>query len=108
MSYTAADLIAYETEIAALFNSGAITAPVHLAGGNEHDLIELFKQIAPDDWILAGWRSHYHCLLHGVPPDELTAAIVAGRSIALCFPNYRVLSSAIVGGISPIATGLGW
>ncbi len=33
--------------------------------------------------------------------------ILAGRSIALCYSKYRVLSSAIVGGVLPIAVGLG-
>ena len=30
-----------------------------------------------------------------------------GKSIALCFPEYKVFSSAIVTGILPIAVGLG-
>ena len=33
---------------------------------------------------------------------------MAGRSIALTFPDYRVISSAIVGGICPIAMGIAW
>lgn len=101
-------LIAFEQEIATEFEAGQIKAPVHLAGGNEQQLINIFTGIRPEDWILTGWRSHYHCLLKGVPPKELKAAIHAGRSIALCFPEYRILSSAIVGGICPIATGLAW
>jgi len=80
-----------------------------LAGGNEQQLIDYFAEhVKPDDWILCGWRSHYHCILKGVPPATLEAAILAGRSINLCFPEHRVLSSAIVGGIAPIATGLAW
>lgn len=102
------DLIAFENDIAADFNAGKIKSPVHLAGGNEAQLIEIFEGIGPNDWVLCAWRSHYHCLLKGVPPEKLKAAIHAGRSIALCFPEHRVLSSAIVGGICPIATGLGW
>lgn len=102
------DLIAFEDDLAAEFNAGKITAPLHLAGGNEQALIDIFKDIRPNDWILCSWRSHYHALLKGVPPDQIKAAIMDGRSIALCFPEYGVLSSAIVGGICPIATGLGW
>ncbi len=102
------DLIAFEDDIAAEFNAGKIKAPVHLAGGNEQQLIEIFKNIGADDWVLCSWRSHYHCLLKGVPPAELKQAIMDGRSIALCFPEHKVLSSAIVGGICPIAMGLGW
>ena len=45
--------------------------------------------------------------LHDVPEDELLNEIIAGRSISLCFPRHRIFSSAIVGGILPIATGLG-
>lgn len=101
-------LIAFEKDIAAEFEAGQIKAPVHLAGGNEQDLIDIFRGIRHDDWVICAWRSHYHCLLKGVPPQQLRDAIHAGRSIALCFPEHRILSSAIVGGICPIATGLGW
>jgi pyruvate dehydrogenase E1 component alpha subunit len=106
--WTKDQLIAFEDEIAVLFNAGKIKAPVHLAGGNEEQLIDYFGRVEPNDWVLCSWRSHYHCLLAGVPPDEVRAECLAGRSIALCFPSYRVLSSAIVGGICPIAVGLGW
>lgn len=102
------DLIAFEDGLAADFEAGKIAAPLHLAGGNESALIEIFRGIRPNDWVLGSWRSHLHCLLHGVPPDELRAAIHAGRSIALCFPKQNVLCSAIVGGICPIAVGLAW
>lgn len=101
-------LIAFEQDIKGCFERGEIAAPVHFAGGNEDQLITIFQSIRPQDWVLTSWRSHYHCLLKGVPPEKLKAAILAGRSIALCFAEYRQLSSAIVGGVCPIATGLGW
>ena len=103
---TVASLIAFETEIAALFNAGQIRAPVHLSDGNEAQLINIFREVQADDWVCCSWRSHYHCLLKGVPPERLRAEIVAGRSIALCFPEYRIVSSAIAGGNVPIAVGL--
>lgn len=105
---TREDLIAFEDEMAALFNAGQIKAPLHLAGGNEEALIEIFREIRPQDWVLCSWRSHYHCLLKGVSPFLLKQKILEGRSIALCFKDQRVLSSAIVGGICPIAVGLAW
>jgi TPP-dependent pyruvate/acetoin dehydrogenase alpha subunit len=95
----------FEGEIAELFNLGKIKAPVHLSDGNEKDLIEIFKEVKPSDWIFCSWRSHYQCLLKGVPPEELTREILAGRSISLGFPAYRVFSSAIVGGQVSIAIG---
>lgn len=101
-------LIAFEADIATCFNAGLIRAPVHLAGGNEEILVELFREVQPNDWVLCQWRSHLHCLLKGVPASEVNAAILAGRSIALCFPQFRVLCSAIAGGIAPIAVGLAW
>lgn len=105
---TPADLIAFEDEMAELFASGKIKAPLHLSGGNEEQLIEIFKSMKPDDWVLGTWRAHFHALLKGVPREEVREAILAGRSIALTFPKYRVLCSAIVGGIAPIAVGLAW
>jgi pyruvate dehydrogenase E1 component alpha subunit len=103
---TAADLVAFEERIAALFNDGRIRAPIHLYSGNEEILIKIFEEIEPDDWVCCSWRSHYQCLLKGVPAEELERAILAGRSISLCFPEQRVISSGIVGGMMPIAVGL--
>jgi pyruvate dehydrogenase E1 component alpha subunit len=102
---SAQELIAFEDRVAALFNTGAIRAPVHLYSGNEEQMIEVFKDVGRNDWVFCSWRSHYQCLLKGVPEDELLAEIVAGRSISLCFPEQRIYSSAIVGGVLPIAVG---
>ena len=102
----AEQLIAFEQDIADEFNAGHIRAPIHLSGGNEKQLIEFFKDVRPTDWVCTNWRSHYHCLLKGVPPKKLKAAIMAGKSITLNFPEHRVISSAIVGGIIPIAVGI--
>lgn len=103
---TAAELIAFEQEIAELFNAGKIRAPVHLSGGNEEKLIHLFKFIQSNDWVCTNWRSHYHCLLKGVPQERLKEDILCGKSITLCYPEYKIISSAIVGGICPIALGI--
>jgi TPP-dependent pyruvate/acetoin dehydrogenase alpha subunit len=98
-------LIAFEDEVAARFNTGKIRAPVHLYSGNEAQMIEVFKDVGRNDWVFCSWRSHYQCLLKGVPPDEVMAEIMAGHSISLCFPQHRIYSSAIVGGVLPIAVG---
>ena len=105
---TSEDFIAFEAQIAEDFEKGLIKAPVHLAGGNEQALLDIFKNIHPDDWVCGAWRTHLHCLLKGVPPDELRKAIHDGHSIALTFPKYKIISSAIVGGIAPIAMGIAW
>ena len=99
------DLIEFENDIAEIFNSGKIRAPVHLYSGNEESILKVFKEIETDDWVFCSWRSHYQCLLKGVPREEVKQAILEGKSISLCFPEYRVFSSAIVGGQLPIAVG---
>jgi TPP-dependent pyruvate/acetoin dehydrogenase alpha subunit len=106
-SLKAQDLIDFETEIADLFNQAKIRAPVHLYSGNEEAILRIFEDVRPDDWVLCSWRSHYQCLLKGVPRERLKEEIVAGRSISLCFPDYRIVSSAIVTGVLPIAVGVG-
>ena len=103
---TSEDLIKFEEDIAAEFNAGKIRAPIHLYYGCEQSMLEVFKTIRAEDWVLCSWRSHYQCLLKGVPPAEVKAEIMAGRSITLCFPQQRILSSAIVTGVLPIATGI--
>lgn len=104
--WTPEKLIAFEEEIAALFNAAKIRSPIHLYYGNEAHIIKVFRDIADDDWVMCSWRSHYQCLLKGVPPEKLHDEILANRSISLCFPEQRIVSSAIVGGIVPIALGV--
>lgn len=103
---TEEELISFEKDIAECFNQGQIRAPIHLYSGNERQMIDIFRKINEDDWVLCSWRSHYQCLLKGVPADRLKADILAGRSISLCYREYKVVSSAIVTGVLPIALGI--
>lgn len=103
---TAQEMVAFETEVAARFEAGEIHGPVHLSSGNESQLIEVFDSIKDTDWVFSTWRSHYHALLHGIPRDWLMSEIVAGRSINIKSPEHRFFTSAIVGGILPIAVGV--
>ena len=102
---TKEELILFEEDIANHFNNGKIRAPVHLYYGNEDELIQVFKNIRSRDWVFCSWRSHYQCLLKGVPQDILKKDIIEGKSISLCYPEYNIYSSAIVGGNIPIAVG---
>jgi len=107
MNFSKNDLIRFEDKVAETFNAGKIRAPIHLYSGNEDKLIEIFQKIdVKEDWVFCSWRSHYQCLLKGVPEDLLYNAILEGRSIALCFLEYKIFSSAIVGGHIPIALGV--
>jgi len=103
---TVDDLIAFEAEIATLFEQGKIRAPVHLSKGNEAELIRIFQDIEPDAWVFSNHRSHYHALLKGIPRDWLKEEIIAGRSITINNREHKFFSSAIVGGILPIGVGV--
>ena len=102
---TKQELIDFEQDIAETFNSGLIKAPIHLYSGNEEQMIDIFKNVNEDDWVFCSWRSHYQCLLKGVPKDILKQDIIDGKSITLCYPEFKIYSSAIVTGNIPIATG---
>ena len=100
------DLIAFEESIADEFNAGKIPYPIHLESGNEGELIRIFADVRPQDWVFTSWRGHLKALLKGVPQESLRDAIRRGESMALRFPAYRVYGSAIVGGTIPIALGV--
>jgi len=101
------ELIEFEQNISDIYCDGKIKAPIHLSDGNEDELIQYFKHAVDceHDWVFTTWRSHYHCLLKEVPREKVKAKILAGHSITLNFPEHKVFSSAIVGGIIPIAMG---
>lgn len=100
------ELIAFEDKVAEEFSKGTIHGPVHLSSGNEDQLIEIFKEISPDDWIFCTWRHDYHALLHGIPPETLLEAIKDGKGMGFSSPEHHFFVSAVVGGILPIATGV--
>lgn len=100
----------FEQRMANIYKTGVIKAPIHLRSGEgyEDSLTEIFKEenIGGDDWVLGYWDSHALCLLKGVPEKDLESAIRAGKSIALCFPEYKILCSGIVGSLFGVAVGI--
>ena len=96
----------FELEIFDLFKNKKITSPIHLRGGNEQQLIEVFRNIKPQDYCFTTWASHLECLLKGVPRKEVKKSILNNKSICLSFKKYNIISSAIVGGNAPIAVGI--
>jgi pyruvate dehydrogenase E1 component alpha subunit len=103
---TKEQLVAFTDKMISIYESGKIKAPVHFSKDNEDSLIEIFKDIKPTDWVFSTWRSHYHALLHGVPEELVEKEILLGHSITLQFPEYNFYTSAIVGSIAPMATGV--
>jgi pyruvate dehydrogenase E1 component alpha subunit len=102
----AKELIAFEEEIGELFNQGKIRSPIHLSKNNEEQLIEIFKEIQPNDYVFSTHRSHLHALLKDISPEWLKQEILNNHSISINNKEHRFFSSAIVGGICPISLGV--
>lgn len=109
-------LLDFEASVAKEFEQGNINCPVHLSGGNEDELIEIFQSILPDDYVISTHRNHYHYLLKGGNPETLISELKGeksgcclgqGRSMHLYDPNINFYTSAIVAGGCAIACGLG-
>ena len=100
------ELIAFEEKIKIIYEKGKIKAPIHLSGNNESQLIKIFKRINKSDWVFSTWRNHYHALLKGIPAKWLEKEIINGRSMGINNLKKKFYSSAIVGGIIPIAMGV--
>jgi len=103
---TADDLIAFEKRVADAFAAKQVKGPVHLSGGNEQQLIDIFRDISREDYVFSSYRSHYHALLHGIDPEWLFQQIIDGHSMNIMSPEHRFFTSAIVGGTLPIAVGV--
>lgn len=114
---TAKELIDFELKVKEMWEGGKIKAPVHLCGGNEEELILIFRGVHNDDYVFCSHRNHYHYLLHNGDPSRLlnelrgsAEALCKGsaRSMAFCDYSCRFFSSAIVGGVCAPAVGTAW
>lgn len=99
------ELINFEKELVKRYLNREIKSPIHLSGGNEDQLIEIFKDIKPEDWIFSTYRSHYHALLKGVPREWLLNWILDNKSIHLMNKEHNIVTSALVGGTLSQAIG---
>jgi pyruvate dehydrogenase E1 component alpha subunit len=104
--WTKEELIAFETRIADLYLDHKLPFLFHLSGGNEDQLIEIFENIQEGDYVISNHRSHYHALLHGIPPEEVEDYILNGRSMFIYDRKRNFFVSAIIGGTPAIAAGI--
>lgn len=65
----------------------------------------IYQGIKKDDWVFASYRSHIHALLKGATKDWLKEIITSGKSMYPISRDYKLVTSAIVPGHIPIATG---
>jgi len=101
-------LISFEDRVAGLFNNGKLKELVHLSGGNEKQLINIFKRVKKGDWIISTHRNHYHYLLTGGNEQKLLKMLKEGRSLHICDRKLNFFSTSIVGGGCSIAVGIAW
>ena len=106
--WTKEELIAFEDHIGDLYMDSQLPFLFHLSGGNEDQLIEIFKDIKEGDYVISNHRNHYHALLHGIPPDVVEDRIKNGRSMFIYDRKRNFFVSAIIGGTPAIAAGIAW
>ena len=105
-TWTKKELIDFENEIGDLYMDNQLPFLFHLSGGNEDQLIEIFQDIKEGDYVISNHRSHYHALLHGIPPETVKDRILNGRSMFIYDRKRNFFCSAIIGGTPAIAAGI--
>lgn len=105
---TAPDLIAFENRVREKWEAGELPTLLHLCGGNEAQLLDIFSSIGAADWVFSTHRNHYHALLKGIPADRLMGLIEGGRSMFVYSAAHRFFTSAILAGTCGIAAGVAY
>ena len=106
--WTPEGLRSFVDKIAEHHDAGRLPFALHLAGGNEEQLIDIFSNINEGDYVLSTHRNMYHALLHGLPPEEVEDKILNGRSMFMFDRERNFYVSAIIGGPVAIAVGIAW
>jgi len=104
--HTAETLVTFEDRVKAAWEDGLLPYLLHLSGGNEHQLLDIFEEIQEGDWIFVSHRNHYHSLLAGIPEEQVFENICQGGSMFSYSRKHRVFSSAILAGNCGIAVGV--
>lgn len=104
--YTKESLIAFENDVKRLWEQGDLPYLLHLCGGNEQQIIDIFDEAQEGDWFFVSHRNHYHSLLAGIPAEKVMKNIQEGGSMFSYSRKHRVFSSAILAGNCGIAVGV--
>ena len=111
---TVSQLKAVSELVKTMWEDGEFKVPVHLAGGNEKQLIEIFKEVKQDDYVFSTHRNMYHAILSGIPLSELLLSYkkdpsgsLGDKGGCMCINSdkHKFYSSAIVGGNTAMAAG---
>jgi TPP-dependent pyruvate/acetoin dehydrogenase alpha subunit len=105
-THTRETLIAFELRMRAVFEAGELPFHVHFSGGNEGQLLDIFRDVKAGDWIFSTHRNHYHALLAGVSEERLEKLIRDGRSMFVFDRAAQLLTSSVLAGTCCIAAGV--
>jgi TPP-dependent pyruvate/acetoin dehydrogenase alpha subunit len=105
---TKEELIKFENSVKDLWETGELPYLLHLAGGNEEQLIEIFNKANDGDWFFCSHRSHYHALLAGMTEADVMQRIKRGDSMFLFSRERNFYTSSVLAGTCCIAAGVAW
>lgn len=107
----------FEEKAAEMYSQGKIGGFLHLAVGMEASCVGAISTLRPDDYVIAGYREHGHCLAKGCDPRRAMAELFGrmdglskgkGGSMHFFDKERNFLGgTGIVGGQLPIGTGVG-
>lgn len=107
----------FEEKSAEMYMRGKIGGFLHLYIGEEAIAVGVMASLSPDDYIVTHYRDHGHALARGLEPRKVMAELFGkatgtskgkGGSMHLFDPSKGFMGGyAIVGGMMPIAVGLG-
>jgi len=106
----------FEEKLMALYPAQEIKTPIHLYIGQEAIAAGICANLAKDDYVFSTHRSHGHYIAKGGELKPMMAELYGrrtgcskgkGGSMHLVAPEVGILgTSSIVGGITPLATGV--
>ena len=107
----------FEEKSAEMYMRGKIGGFLHLYIGEEAIATGVMATLQPQDYIVSHYREHGHALARGIEPNRIMAELFGrstgtskgkGGSMHLFDASRGFLGGyAIVGGMMPVATGLG-
>jgi pyruvate dehydrogenase E1 component alpha subunit len=106
----------FEEKSAEMYALAKIAGFLHLYIGQEAVAVGCIHALRPDDYVIASYRDHGHCLAKGSDPKKVMAELF-GKATGLCkgkggsmhlidVERYFMGGYAIVGGHLPLAVGL--
>ena len=107
-----------EEKAGQLYTQGKIGGFCHLYIGQEAVAVGAISVLRPDDYVIASYREHVHCLMRGTEPNRILAELTGrkdgvskgkGGSMHLYDKERNFLGGhGIVGGHLPLAAGVGY